>query len=313
MSDERMLVEFESDHGLVKLSEGIVRKYLVSGTGNPSDQEIVMFLKLCQYQKLNPFLKEAYLVKFGNQPATIITGKDVFTKRAAKSELFDGIESGVVVKMEDGKVDYRAGKLVLKGEELVGAWAKVYRKDWAHPVHSVVSYEEYVGRKSDGTVNSQWKRMPATMLEKVAKVQALRDAFPENFQGLYDAAEMGNASDAEPPKAEMKPDEQRVSKMLRPPQEDQPEVEEVVDGVFEVSEDESEPKEDGISKLRSEAMNLLSAIEDIALTNPEAQVMSPKQCQVMREQLGNLKGEGALRAMIKNLERQATAAKQEDM
>lgn len=302
MSNDRMLVEFESDHGPVKLSESIVRRYLVSGNGSPSDQEIVMFLKLCQYQKLNPFLKEAYLVKFGNSAATIITGKDVFTKRAAKSELFDGVESGVVVRTEAGNLEYRPGKLVLKAEVLVGAWAKVYRKDWSHPIHTVVSYDEYVGRKSNGEVNSQWSRMPATMLEKVAKVQALRDAFPEDFQGLYDAAEMGNASDAEPPKAELKP---------REDSQDKAESSQVVQGDFEVAEDE--PTDDGIAELRKAALELLEKVSAISKENPEANVMSVKQCQVMGEQIANLKGEGALRAMIKNLERQIAATNQGEM
>jgi hypothetical protein len=37
---------------------------------------------------------------------------------------------------------------------------------------------------------SSWKTMPATMIRKVAIVSALRDAFPEDFQGMYDSAEM---------------------------------------------------------------------------------------------------------------------------
>ena len=33
--------------------------------------------------------------------------------------------------------------------------------------------------------------MPATMIRKVALVQALREAFPDRYQGLYDASEVG--------------------------------------------------------------------------------------------------------------------------
>ena len=60
------------------LTADTVRNYLVSGGGNVTDQEVVMFLELCKAQKLNPFVKDAYLIKYGNQAAQIVTGKDVF-------------------------------------------------------------------------------------------------------------------------------------------------------------------------------------------------------------------------------------------
>ncbi len=38
---------------------------------------------------------------------------------------------------------------------------------------------------------SNWAAKPGTMIRKVALVQALREAFPEDLQALYDAEEMG--------------------------------------------------------------------------------------------------------------------------
>ena len=35
-----------------------------------------------------------------------------------------------------------------------------------------------------------WKEMPATMIRKVALVQALREAMPQEFQGMYSPEEM---------------------------------------------------------------------------------------------------------------------------
>lgn len=52
--------------GDVKLNPTIVRKFLVNGNGAVTDQEIAMFLGLCKYQSLNPFLREAYLIKYGS-------------------------------------------------------------------------------------------------------------------------------------------------------------------------------------------------------------------------------------------------------
>ena len=57
------VVEFEVNGQTVKLSPAIIRNYLVNGNGNVSDQEVVMFLNLCKFNRLNPFLQEAYLIK----------------------------------------------------------------------------------------------------------------------------------------------------------------------------------------------------------------------------------------------------------
>ena len=54
-----------------------------------------------------------------------------------------------------------------------------------------MSFDEYVGRKKDGSLNSQWSKKPATMIRKVALVQALRETFPSAFGGMYAAEEQG--------------------------------------------------------------------------------------------------------------------------
>lgn len=184
-------IEYKCGEETVKLSPTIIRNYLVNGNGNVTDQEIVMFLNLCRFQHLNPFLREAYLIKFGNQPATIVTGKDAITKRAMRNQKYSGQQAGVVIQHTDsGELEYRVGSLVLGNEELVGGWAKVYVKGYDVPIEAVVSYQEYVGTKNDGSVNGQWSKKPATMIRKVALVQALREAFPEDLGGMYASEEM---------------------------------------------------------------------------------------------------------------------------
>ena len=185
-------VEYKCGEEIVKLSPSIIRNYLVSGGGNVTDQEVAMFLNLCRFQHLNPFLREAYLIKFGNQPATIVTGKEAITKRAMRNPKYAGQQAGIVIFHDEvGELEYRNGSLLMQGERLVGGWAKVYVKDYQVPIEAVVSYQEYVGVKGDGTVNQQWAKKPATMIRKVALVQALREAFPEDLGGLYASEEMG--------------------------------------------------------------------------------------------------------------------------
>ena len=184
-------ITFRAGNADVKLSPQTVKNYLVSGDADKvTAQEIVMFINLCKYQGLNPFLHEAYLIKYGNQPATIVTGKAAFEKRAARCEKFRGFDAGVTVYNPDTGLENRSGTIVLENERLVGGWAEVYVDGFEKPVKTAVSLDEYIGRKKDGSINSQWASKPATMIRKVAKMQALREAFPDNFEGMYGAEEL---------------------------------------------------------------------------------------------------------------------------
>ena len=195
MAENTQLVEYEANGEMVQISPSMVKKYLVSGGGNVTDGEVMMFMSLCRFQHLNPFLKEAYLIKYGsNDPATIVTGKDVFTKRAEANPNYKGKKAGIIVQKEDGTVEEREGTMVLPSEKLVGGWARVFIKD-KEPEYQSVSFDEYAGRKKDGSLNSQWAKKPATMIRKVAVVQALREAFPDRFQGLYAQEEMATVND----------------------------------------------------------------------------------------------------------------------
>ncbi|ADL53242.1 phage recombination protein Bet [Clostridium cellulovorans] len=185
------IAEYEVAGEKIKLSSAVVKKYLVSGQANKvSDQEVGMFLKLCQGQKLNPFLREAYLVKYGDQAAQMIVGKDAFTKRAETNENYKGSKSGIIIINLKGELEEREGTFYLskhkeKKEELVGGWAKVFFKNDKEEVYHTVSFDEY------NTGKSLWGSKPATMIRKVALVQALREAFPNSLSQLYTAEEVG--------------------------------------------------------------------------------------------------------------------------
>ena len=192
-------VEYQVNGEPVKLSPKIVRDYLVSGGGNVSDQEVVFFLNLCKHQKLNPFVKDAYIVKYGNSPAAIVTSIGALLKRAKNTPTYAGHLAGVVVRDKNtGAVENRVGSLVLEGEDLVGGWAKVYVKGYEVPQENAVSLSEYIGTKSDGSVNSMWSGKPGTMIRKVALAGALRECFPDDMGQLYAQEEI--------PGAEVEPD-----------------------------------------------------------------------------------------------------------
>ena len=191
LQKKQLSVEYEVDGQKIKLTPQIVQDYIVGSNAKITLQEFKLFTELCKVRKLNPFLHEAYCIKYSDkQPASIVVGKDAILKRAVLNPQYNGIKSGIIVTNEDGEVIERKGTFKLPTETLVGGWAEVYRKDWDNPIYSSVSFDEAVQKKGDGTPNSNWTKQPATMIEKVAKVRALREAFVEDLGGMYEADEM---------------------------------------------------------------------------------------------------------------------------
>ena len=192
-NETNRVMSYEVAGAKVELTPEVVKNYLVSGNKDRvTTQEIVMFMNLCKYSGLNPWLKEAYCIKYGNEPATMVVGKEAFMKKAESHPNYNGYQAGIIVcDPETGEVTKRPGSFRLKNEEIVGGYAEVWRKDREHSFLVEVSFDEYVGRKKDGTINSQWAKKPATMIRKVALVQALREAFPATFGGMYAAEESG--------------------------------------------------------------------------------------------------------------------------
>lgn len=167
----------------VKLTGNIVKNYLARGNKEITNREIVVFMNLCKYRKLNPFLNEAYLVKF-NDEAQIVTGKEAFMRKAEENPKYKGHRAGIIVVREKEVIELE-GCFKLQTDVLVGGWAEVFVEGKEHPIVAKVSLQEY--NKNQST----WKSMPSTMIRKVALVQALREAFPGDIGALYSNEELG--------------------------------------------------------------------------------------------------------------------------
>jgi len=191
-NDDKVM-NFKVGNDNVQLSINLVKRYLSGDNPNVTESEIMYFMKLCKARGLNPYIRDAYLIKYGNQPAAIIVAKDAVEKRAIQNPKYDGKEVGIYVEnKETEELIKREGSILRKNkEELVGAWCTVYRKDWKYPITKEVNFDEYIQKKKDGTPNTNWENRPVTMITKVAIVQALREAFIEELSGMYEAEEMG--------------------------------------------------------------------------------------------------------------------------
>lgn len=186
-ANEKGKVSYEVAGQTVNLSYTIVRNYLTKGNSAVSDADLTQFISICKYQQLNPFLGEAYLVKYGTQPAQMITSKEALMKRAEANEHYQGFEAGVIVIREGKCVDLE-GSFYLDTDTLVGGWAKVFRDD-RKPVISRVRLSEYDKKQST------WNEKKSTMIKKVALVQALREAFPAQLGALYSVEERQEPDD----------------------------------------------------------------------------------------------------------------------
>ena len=138
-----------------------------------TDNEFLLLMQLAKTYQLDPFAKQIWAVKYGNNPAAIFCGRDGFLAIAHRSGKFDGMESGT---RKDG-------------DDLVG-WCRVYRKDMSRPFEVEVSLSEY------STGKNLWQTKPKTMIVKVAESHALRRAF--GISGLYAPEEIDTGDRPEP-------------------------------------------------------------------------------------------------------------------
>ena len=187
-TEERGITRYTVNGEEIALSEKIVTDYLTRGSNVPR-ADIVQFIAICKYNRLNPFLNEAYLVKYGDKPAQMIVSKEALLKRAESCPEFDGLQAGLIVKRGSDIIE-EEGALLLPEDQLLGGWARVYRTDRKYPSTARVSLTEYDRKQST------WNAMRSTMIRKTAVVQALREAFPTQLGALYTAEERGIPEDA---------------------------------------------------------------------------------------------------------------------
>lgn len=194
MTDNMLsVVKYDTGGVEIKLDPETVKNYLVRGNGNVTDQEVLFFIRTCQAQKLNPLVYgEVYLIKFGNDPAQLVIGKETYMKRAFKNPNYNGMKSGIVVQRGENIVQ-KEGTCLYPSEVLLGGWCRVFHQLNGKETETFkeVSLGEYQKLNKEGRPMANWGSKPCTMIEKVAVSQAVRAAFPDDYQGLYTAEEFG--------------------------------------------------------------------------------------------------------------------------
>ena len=146
-----------------------------------SESELQQFIQTALAGNLDPFKREIYIAVYGegeNRKVSILTGYQVYLKRAERT----------------GKLDGWQARIEGTGNQMK-AVVEIFRKDWSHSFSHEVYWEEAVQKKKDGNPTQFWTKQPRFQLRKVAMAQAFRLAFPDELGGLpYESAELPEPS-----------------------------------------------------------------------------------------------------------------------
>jgi len=168
----------------VKLSVEIVQKFIAERTKSGatcSDRDAIRFMMMCQAKRLNPFEQDAFLLGYDTQDGpkfSLVTAHQAFLKRAELHPEFDGMDSGTIVRNEDGSLSDMESDFHLPDQTVIGGWATVYCKN-RRPTKRRLRRDRF------DTGKAQWARDPAGMIVKCAEADALRSTFPTMLGGLY--------------------------------------------------------------------------------------------------------------------------------
>lgn len=183
-----LVASYEVAGTMVELDIDFVKNYLVRGRAElTTNQELVLFLNTCKAQKLNPLVSgEVYLIKYSkDEPAQMVVGKDAYLRRAYNNPDYLSKTDGITVQ-RGNQIVQKEGCCLYPNEVLVGGWCKVtfMRVGKERTAFKEVSLVEYNKNMAN------WKSKPATMINKVAVSQCVRDAFPKDYEGVYSEDEM---------------------------------------------------------------------------------------------------------------------------
>lgn len=191
--DPQKVVAYEAADGQrIELTAEIVKKYLVSGKPELiTIQELVYFLNICKARRLNPLVKDCYLVKYDQSPAAIITSIDFYRKQARAQQDNKGWQKGLILWDEKEKQQLRTNGIMVPGYQLIGAWFKAKPAGWEVDFDLEVNLSGYIKKTRDGNPTQFWsKENQPSQIMKVAEAQGLRTVWPGLFQNIYEESEM---------------------------------------------------------------------------------------------------------------------------
>lgn len=145
-----------------------------------TDDELKLFLYQAKRTGLDPLARQIYFVKRQGK-GTIQTGIDGFRIIAERSNEYAGQDAPIFTETPGATHPDVCTVVIYR-----------WRGETRYPAGIGVAYwSEYVPNAGQ---DFMWKKMPHTMLSKVAEALGLRKAFPQDLSGIYSDEEMEQAS-----------------------------------------------------------------------------------------------------------------------
>ena len=196
--------------GQTEFNEQQVSALQQLGVDRANRGDLAVFFHQAVRTGLDPFAKQIYMIeRQGKQ--TIQTGIDGFRLIARRAVAATGEAFGYEDTLwcgEDGKWT----DVWLSKEPPSAAKVTVIRG--GHRFSAVALFDEYAGRKRDGSLMQMWATKGALMLAKCAEALALRKAFPQDLSGLYTSDEMQQADNTQPDQPRPQPRAQHDPEQL---------------------------------------------------------------------------------------------------
>ena len=162
-----------------------------------TDDELKLFLSVCNKKQLDPFTKQIYAVKRWDTSQrrytmTFQTSIDGLRLTAERSGHYAGQLGPYWCDGEGNWSD-----IWLYQEQPFASKIAVLRDDFKEPLWQTARYDSFVQVKKDGSPNQFWSKMGEHQIAKVAEALAIRRAFPQETSGLYIPEEMPETEDIE--------------------------------------------------------------------------------------------------------------------
>ena len=173
-SEKAMVYQLENGDEM-RLTIATVKKFLVQGRSEfVTDSEVLYFMHECKARRLNPFLRQCWLIKYSqNDNAQII--ESIHHKRAKARTAPDckGWKKGLILQDKQGNLKKSKG-IILDGETLIGAYFEATPEGWNVPYELEINLNGYIKKKRDGSTTQFWQKdNQPTQLMKVVESQGL--------------------------------------------------------------------------------------------------------------------------------------------